>query len=282
LHYDAQADLIQMFTRQNVASKIIYTTHSIGCLPEDLGSVRMIAADEPHSKINNWFWTGNTPGFSTLLFALGANTMAFIPMRYAVITEGAADMILLPSLLKSAIGKDELGFQVAPGLSSVNSEGIAIVDKESPRTVYLVDSDEGGRKIYKKIISAGVAQERILALPSINAPDETTVVEDFVNRQSYVRAVNIELKRLHGEQYQVALSDIDGSNISKRVEIWCQGKGISAPSKRAVAYRLIEDRYDYPLVRSEVVQLLCELHKDLRSALGCNLANENGNHSLES
>ena len=59
LHYDAQADLVQMFAEQDFASKIIYSTHSAGCLPEDLGTgVRMIAkAEEPErSIIKNWFW----------------------------------------------------------------------------------------------------------------------------------------------------------------------------------------------------------------------------------
>ena len=33
LHYDAQADLVRVFSKQTVADKIIYTTHSAGCLP---------------------------------------------------------------------------------------------------------------------------------------------------------------------------------------------------------------------------------------------------------
>jgi len=37
LHYDAQADLVQVFDRQELAQCVIYTTHSVGCLPEDLG-----------------------------------------------------------------------------------------------------------------------------------------------------------------------------------------------------------------------------------------------------
>ena len=37
LHYDAQADLIQTFIERKLASQMIYTTHSAGCLPEDLG-----------------------------------------------------------------------------------------------------------------------------------------------------------------------------------------------------------------------------------------------------
>jgi predicted ATP-dependent endonuclease of OLD family len=43
LHYDAQADLAQMLAKQEIVAKVIYTTHSMGCLPEDLGTgVRFI------------------------------------------------------------------------------------------------------------------------------------------------------------------------------------------------------------------------------------------------
>ncbi|WP_016951839.1 AAA family ATPase [Anabaena sp. PCC 7108] len=268
LHYDAQADLIQMFTRQDAASKIIYTTHSIGCLPEDLGAVRMIAAEEPHSKIINWFWDSDVPGFSTLLFAMGANTLAFILMRYAIIAEGAADMILVPALLKNVLGKDELGFQVAPGLSSVNSEGIAIINNQSPRTAYLVDTDEGGKKIRGQIIAAGVPQERVIDLPSIHGLGTVTAIEDFVDPKSYVKAVNEELKLSYGDNFQVTIADIDGPNVSKLLEIWCKKKKIKAPSKRAVAYRMIEGQYDYQLVRSDAAQQLCELYQSLNKALG--------------
>lgn len=38
LHYDAQVDLVDVLTEQHLAAKVIYTTHSVGCLPQDLGS----------------------------------------------------------------------------------------------------------------------------------------------------------------------------------------------------------------------------------------------------
>jgi predicted ATPase len=38
LHYDAQADLIRVLTRQTLVEQVIYTTHSAGCLPQDLGT----------------------------------------------------------------------------------------------------------------------------------------------------------------------------------------------------------------------------------------------------
>src|SRR3954471_6881717 len=78
LHYDAQADLVQMFSVQTVVEKVIYTTHSAACLPTDLGTgIRVIEPFGPedkgredweHSRIRNAFWSTG-PGFSPLLMA---------------------------------------------------------------------------------------------------------------------------------------------------------------------------------------------------------------------
>lgn len=60
LHYGGQADLIQVFERQTVAQAIIYSTHSIGCLPEDLGTTIRVA--EPtgpeRTVLRDSFWEG--------------------------------------------------------------------------------------------------------------------------------------------------------------------------------------------------------------------------------
>ena len=67
LHYDAQADLIGVFEEQEEVAQIIYTTHSAGCLPRDIGlGLRGIvpiyrSTDNgpemtDHSEIVNGFW----------------------------------------------------------------------------------------------------------------------------------------------------------------------------------------------------------------------------------
>ncbi|MDE2772685.1 MAG: AAA family ATPase [Gemmatimonadota bacterium] len=60
LHYDAQADMVSMLARQAVARQVIYSTHSMGCLPEDLGAgVRLVKPhiSDPVSTISNRFWS---------------------------------------------------------------------------------------------------------------------------------------------------------------------------------------------------------------------------------
>ncbi|MDX6435749.1 MAG: hypothetical protein QOK34_583, partial [Gaiellaceae bacterium] len=86
LHYGAQADLMDVFAKQDVAQAVIYTTHSIGCLPEDLGrSIRVVApVGSEESEIRNEFWSGGV-GLTPLMLAMGASAIAFSPARYAVL-----------------------------------------------------------------------------------------------------------------------------------------------------------------------------------------------------
>jgi predicted ATP-dependent endonuclease of OLD family len=135
LHYDAQADLVQMLARQTVARQVIYTTHSVGCLPEDLGlGVRLVHAEtERTSIVVNRFWSQNLPGLSPVLIGMGAATMAFLPVRYCVLTEGASDMLMLPALLREASGQESLGFQIAPGLSEAGGRQISVLQNEGNR-----------------------------------------------------------------------------------------------------------------------------------------------------
>lgn len=268
LHYDAQADLVQMFARQDLAAKVIYTTHSIGCLPEDLGSgVRMVVAEDPYSRIENWFWESDRPGFSSLLFGMGANTLAFIPIRYAVIAEGPADMLLLPAMLKEVLKKDFLDFQVVPGLSKSPSEQLAILDNEASRTVFLTDNDGGGRNLKTQLHSAGIPTERIITLPSINEQD--TVLEDYLDLNSYMDAVNKELFRSHGGDYQIESAELNTANRPYALEQWCENQKIKPPRKRAVAYHLLEDRHVRCLVDDESKLRIEQLYHDINVALRC-------------
>ena len=268
LHYDAQADLVQMLARQDVAAKVVYTTHSLGCLPEDLGlDVRVVeaGAGDHLSQINNWFWNSDHPGFSRLLFGMGASTLAFIPIRFAVLTEGATDMILLPAILKEVLAVEHLGFQVAPGLSSATDEQLALVKNEASRVAFLTDNDEAGRIVRGKISAAGIPARLVHSLPKIDGSD--TVLEDFLELRSYVRAINKELRRSHGDDYKIEEAEIPRTGRASALDKWCQTKGISSPSKRAIAYLMLEARHEDKLAAKESKAMLKALYDSIWASL---------------
>ncbi len=168
LHYAAQADLVEVLTEQTAAAQVIYTTHSAGCLPEDLGTgVRLVVPLEgaDRSKVTNWFYE-DEPGFGPLLHGMGiaASAFAFTPARFVVFAEGATELVLLPTLLRETTGRRALDFQIAPGLALVNRETASHLELEAGRVKYIVDSDQGGREIAAVLRAGGVVDADIFEL----------------------------------------------------------------------------------------------------------------------
>lgn len=236
LHYDAQADLVQMLERQPLVRQVIYTTHSAGCLPEDLTSVRTVAPqlNSETSTLRNWFWEGQEAGFAPLLTGMGAATLAFVPTRFAVLVEGPTDLILLPTLMREASGQSSLGFQIAPGLAGAAPSEISGVDMQGPRIVYLLDNDDGGDGIVRKLERAGIGQDRIVRI----SRNRGSMIEDLVDRDAYLAAMNAELVQSGHEP--MPSSELGELNRPASVETWCKISGFHVPPKRSVAQRLLE------------------------------------------
>ena len=265
LHIDAQADLVGMFMTQDKAAKVIYTTHSPGCLPPDLGvGVRTVVprkSGEQISDIRNSFWTSGA-GFSPLMLAMGAAAAAFTPARFAVLAEGASEMILLPSLLRYATGREQLDFQVAPGLSEVPKDFYPQLDMEAAKVIYLVDGDTGGTKLKTDLVKSGVPEGRVITLP---APG----IENTLPKDTYSRAVSalltecnigIELPKLP------SLPDSKTGSWAKKYGAWAVSNGLNMPSKVAVANWIIE--HDAAQTADAYGAPLANLHQELLVAFG--------------
>lgn len=262
LHYDAQADLIEVLINDIEATQVFYTTHSPGCLPRDLGTgIRLVAPDPKQrdaSKLANDFWTNKQPGFTPLLFAMGAGAAAFSAFRRAVLAEGAADMILLPSLIRLATGHADLDYQVAPGIANYNGTGIEL-EETAARVAYLLDGDSGGDEHRQRLTDMGIDDSRIFNLEAGNA------TEDYVHPDRYLEVVNTFLAdKAHPT---VASEDLMGGiPIAKALADWCKERGIDAPSKTAVASRLVGAPEALKLADG-AADFLADLHKRINEAL---------------
>jgi predicted ATP-dependent endonuclease of OLD family len=269
LHYDAQADLMNMFAKQTLVSKIIYTTHSAGCLPEDLGyGVRCISPirGTEKSEIKNWFWQDSCPGFSPLLFGMGASSLAFVPLRKAIFVEGATDMLLLPTMFRQVTNKSFLGFQIAPGLSVAANSDLSLLENEAPKVAFLTDNDGAGETLTKQLKNAKVEESRIFSLPG----EKGTVLEDCIRKELYLEAVNNELLHWNQNSPIMSLEDLPDINRPNAVKSWCKAQGIDPPEKRVIAYHLLDfangERQDF-LVRADLKEAFEELYKNLTNRL---------------
>lgn len=192
LHLDAQADLISILTRFMAVSQVIYTTHSPGCLPPDLGTgVRFLEPREDppgSSAIVPFFWSRSSAksasGLLPLLFMLGARSAAFSRLRNAVVVEGQTEALLMPSLIRAANKLDELDYQVVPGLSQASESEFEELNAVAVKVTYLVDGDAGGDalKLWLK--------DRKVTPPKVQQLSTGAAIEDLLAPETYSVAVN--------------------------------------------------------------------------------------------
>jgi predicted ATP-dependent endonuclease of OLD family len=263
LHFDAQADLVSVLLRSLDAEQVLYTTHSPGCLPSDLGTgIRLVTRDpgDPGASIiKNNFWAGEEPGYAPLLYAMGAGAAAFSVCRRAVVGEGPTEMVLLPSLLRLATDQEDLNYQVAPGLSNARAFGMR-VEEVAAKVVYLADGDAGGNALVTHLRDLGVNKERVFSLPP------GTAVEDLVMVDDYLKAVNDLLAEM-GETPRFTRPDIvPGIPIAKCFCDWAKRTGTRTPSKVEVAYRLLAA--DPIRLQPASTRFLRALHSNIRKAFG--------------
>jgi predicted ATP-dependent endonuclease of OLD family len=124
---------------------------------------------------------------TSLLMAMGAASLAYVPLRPAVIAEGGTELVLLATLMREAIQREDIGFAVVPGSSSTPPERIAGLDLQGVRTLWVPDSDEAGRKRRGELIDTGIPVERIVML----SDDGDLEIEDLIDAQTYCAAVNL-------------------------------------------------------------------------------------------
>ena len=266
LHIDAQADLVNEFVTQTRAAKIIYTTHSPACLPPDLGTnIRAVVPDPENgqrSLVEGSFWTKGV-GYSPLMLATGAGAAAFSAARKVVLAEGATEMLLLPSLIKKAVGVDDLDYQVAPGLSEVPLIMYPELDLVGARVAFLVDGDAGGKHLRDNLVEAGVPEGRIVTL---GAP----TLEHLIDPDAYKLVVARFVNEGVGAG-TVAAADVpdlpkDGASTwSKVINAWSTANGYNLPGKRAIASRLVEEGLAVP--SSDGMEVLKAAHGALTSVL---------------
>lgn len=267
LHYDAQADLVEVLAQQSAAPQVIYTTHSAACLPEDLGlGVRVIEGVDQltASRIRQNFWRDDHPGMSALLMAMGAASLAYVPLRPALIAEGGSDLVLLPTLMREAIDTDHLDFAIVPGSSSTPPDRIAGLDLQGVRTAWVLDADDGGRRRRDQLVGLGIPLERILML----SDDGDLEVEDLVRPETYCTAVQRYVSDVGGtDTFQLADLPVEACRRHDTLVAWCVARNLHAPGKIAIANNIIDLAVSVPLLDPSRATVLRDLHQRARQLL---------------
>ena len=236
LHYDAQADLVASMTRQTLADKVIYTTHSAGCLPEDMSRVRVVERSGTDSSIvENRYWrSGASGGVSPLIMRMGASRFAYTQSRLAVVTEGPSDFILWPTLLRECSDVSYLGFQMVPGLAEASDDELKALELEAGLVAYLVDNDKPGERLSKRLASLGIPPRRI-----VKVPYPMNTVEDAIDAGLLVRALNDNL-RLSGYDEPFNDNSLKKRDRATQISDWLKSKDLPSLKKVDLAQRILD------------------------------------------
>lgn len=269
LHYDAQADLIQILQNEENIGSVIYTTHSAGSLPEDMGTgvrmVRWVDENKKRSEIVNKFWGAESgAGFKPILFGMGAATLAFFPTRRALIGEGATEMLLLPALLREALDRRNLDFQIVHGLSHIQPTGLPMLDVNGGRVSFITDNDTGGNALRTSLTNAGVNADRIFSVGDIRS--DVISIEDVISSDVWLKAVNRYIE-MYGPSRGV-------NNLLESVPEYGRIAALPPAIKKekvAFAYNILEQLRDNPnlgLIEPRLRVSLRKLGRKILSSLG--------------
>jgi predicted ATP-dependent endonuclease of OLD family len=273
LHYDAQADLIQMLSKQTVSPKIIYTTHSAGCLPEDLGNgVRLVdyikSESSATSTIRNHFWDRESGGLEPLLFGMGAATLAFFPIRRALLTEGESDMLLLPTMFRECFNSTSLDFQVVPGLSKTSGINLPILARNGKGIAFALDYDQGGRNIERKIIEAGFEKSSIFFLKGSGTTE--LQLEDYIDPKLLSFGVDAAFREIGIIKPAMISSSFRSSGRLKAIAAHYGLKKVSEIPKTRIAYAILDSisvAPDRKILDSQKARSFGRLAKNIRAYL---------------
>lgn len=244
LSYDAQANLIKVLEEQRLTCKVLYTTHSAGCLPSDLGtSVRPVIPINDHdqgerSKISNGFWQTHEPGFTPLLLAMGLGPLAFTPARNVVIGEGASECILLPTLMREATALERLPFQVAPGMSQSKDSDFRSLLASAGRVAFVFDGDVSGRKNCDRVRELGAEERQAFSLDQYF--DEPLTLEDLLAPEVYVNAFNKVLSRWQVTEHRLSSEDLPAVGRSGVADDWRTQRALGDVNKTEICQELVQ------------------------------------------
>jgi hypothetical protein len=146
--------------------------------------------------------------------------------------------MLLPTILREATNSTQLPFQILPAVSEASNDELLAMSRDAPEVAFLVDGDPAASKFAARLEKIGIDRGRILSLGT-NDDGKPLVVEDLLDAETYVRAVNEELLSWPPHTGSLSTTTLPKSRRPVHLESMCRSLGRQAPSKVQVAAEVL-------------------------------------------
>lgn len=133
-------------------------------------------------------------------------------------------------MLREATELERLDYQIAPGLANVDGTAARELDLVAARVAYVLDGDAAGDAKKQLLVDAGVPKKRI---GQLGTKSKVVVLEDLLDADVYLAAVNAELQRWH-EGLQMPRSALTETERQRAVASWCKRRRPAISGGRGV------------------------------------------------
>lgn len=231
LHPSGQRDLLNTLEKISTHNQIIFTTHSPFLIDrKNLQRVRIVSKEKERigTKIEEKFYISKYDALEPIRASIGMTIGdSLFTTKKNILVEGFSDFLILEAFSKICKEKGLNHIELENGEISIIPVGGAekmpyfftLLSKENFDFVVLLDYDSEGRKTKKELIEKFKIEENlILTLDKITEnPGEDAEIEDLVDFELYLQAVNKAYKKIFKEKLKkekIEASDLERPNFS--------------------------------------------------------------------
>ncbi len=262
LHPSAQKVVLKILNELSKRSQIVYATHSPFMIDWSFPQrVRLLErADTRRTHINNkpYASAGSLNPWDPARISVGV-TLGDLGLlgNENILVEGVSDHVLIANISEflAASGRSSLPKNIAI-IPIGSNEGelkriITIAQNENRKLVLLHDSDSGGEKLRNCAAEKNVRAVSLRTVLSAALPVQTLAIEDLIQPNIYLEAVNKYYEHSHGFKPEFApitkesLNTICPDNnetITSRLKIYFERRFKQAPTfnKASVAVQIAD------------------------------------------
>jgi len=231
LHPSGQRDLLNTLEKISKHNQIIFTTHSPFLIDrKNLQRVRIVSKEKDRigTKIEEKFYISKYDALEPIRASIGMTIGdSLFTTKKNILVEGFSDFLILEAFSKICKEEGLTHIELDNGEISIIPVGGAekmpyfstLLSKENLDFVVLLDHDSEGRKIKKELIEKFEIKENlILTLDKITEnPGEDAEIEDLIDFELYLQAVNIAYKKIFKEKLnkeKIEASELERPNFS--------------------------------------------------------------------
>lgn len=222
LHPSGQKDLLNTLERISDSNQVIFSTHSPFMVDrEKLGRIRIVSKEEDTgSLLQDKFYVSQFDALQPIRASIGMTIGdTLFTGKKTLLVEGYSDELVLEAMVRCCSeAKQQYLDPSEVSILPVNGAGkmpyfATLLAKQNLDFLVLLDHDHAGKRAKKQLTQRFMVDEgRILMLDILAEEGEDLIIEDLIDFEFYLQAVNLayrDILQAKFEMTEISKDDID-------------------------------------------------------------------------